>query len=58
MVLNFKDNLIVVTGAARGIGEAVAYEFAKAGARIILLDVLEKVHETGDALKKAGHTGA
>ncbi|KAF2493644.1 3-oxoacyl-reductase [Lophium mytilinum] len=56
MVLDFKDNLIVVTGAARGIGEAVAYEFAKFGARIVLLDVLEKVHETADALKKEGHT--
>ncbi|KAF2808135.1 NAD(P)-binding protein, partial [Mytilinidion resinicola] len=48
--------LILVTGSARGIGQAVAAEYAKFGARIILLDILETVHETADALKKAGHT--
>jgi len=56
MVLDFKDKLVLVTGSARGIGRAVAFEYAKHGARLILLDILESVNETGEDMKKEGYT--
>jgi NAD(P)-dependent dehydrogenase (short-subunit alcohol dehydrogenase family) len=57
MVLDFKDKLILVTGSARGIGRAVAFEYAKHGAHLILLDILATVKETGEDMKKQGYTG-
>lgn len=33
---NFKDKVVIVTGASSGIGEAVAREFAAQGARVVL----------------------
>jgi len=55
--LDFKDKLILVTGAARGIGRGVAFEYAKAGAHLILLDVLgDQVKATAEDMRKEGHT--
>lgn len=44
--MRFKDKVVIVTGAAGGIGTAVAKQFASEGARIVLADL------DGDALKK------
>ncbi len=37
--MNIADKLIVITGAAGGIGAAVAREFAAKGARLVLSDL-------------------
>lgn len=34
--MNFKDKVVVITGASSGIGEALAWEFAGRGARVVL----------------------
>ncbi len=51
----FKDYVVVITGAANGIGEACAYRFAEEGARVVCLDldqsrnqaVAEKCRQSG-----------
>ena len=46
---------VLVTGAARGVGRAIAEACAAAGARLVLADVLEDAgRETADALARAG----
>ena len=45
--MTFKDNVVIITGATKGIGEACAYEFAKEGASVVVtgrsVDLGEKV---------------
>ena len=38
---NFSDQVVLITGAGRGIGEAVSRAFAKTGARLVLVDICE-----------------
>src|SRR5262245_65275863 len=40
MHIRFDDHTIIVTGAARGIGGAIARAFAERGGRVLALDVL------------------
>jgi 3-oxoacyl-[acyl-carrier protein] reductase len=49
-----KDKVVIITGAARGIGKASAEIFAQKGARVYLWDVLPVGEETATEIVKNG----
>jgi len=51
---DFRNKVVVITGAASGIGRALAVEFSKRGARLAISDM----NETGLARTKAKLTGS
>lgn len=61
MVLNekspgeFEGKVVIITGAARGIGKATALEFSTQGATVAIVDVLEKeLNEVSEIIQKTG----
>lgn len=53
--MEFEGQVVLVTGGARGIGQAVAEQFARKGARIVIADVsLESAEKTAQELEAAG----
>ena len=48
----FKDKVVVITGAAHGIGKVTAEEFKKYGAKVCIIDVMENDYFVGDLSKK------
>jgi NAD(P)-dependent dehydrogenase (short-subunit alcohol dehydrogenase family) len=65
-IFDLSGKVALITGASRGIGEAIALAYSQAGAKVILasrkqadLDqVAEKIHDLGgDVLAMAAHTG-
>jgi NAD(P)-dependent dehydrogenase (short-subunit alcohol dehydrogenase family) len=58
-MFDITDRVVVVTGAARGLGATLAGAFAAAGARVVLSDVrLEALEATTQALRVGGATVA
>ncbi len=53
--MDFQDRIVLVTGAARGIGRATAEAFAKAGARVALHQRKAGITELTTALPGSGH---
>lgn len=49
------DRVAIVTGAARGLGAAIARSLAEEGACVVLGDVLDAVHEQADSLTSDGY---
>ena len=53
----FQNKVVIVTGAAQGIGKEVATQYAKSGAKVVLADLNVEVGEEVNAdLKKQGYT--
>lgn len=52
---DFKDKVVIVTGASMGLGKSIAEEFAKAHANVILADIdLEAAEKTKKELEQYG----
>ena len=52
----FEGKTAIVTGAARGIGQAIAVDLATKGANIVICDLQEEwLEETAEAVKKTGN---
>lgn len=55
MEISLKDKVVLVTGAARGVGRGIAREMGKAGARVVLLDKeVELGKESAQLLRDEG----
>lgn len=52
----FEKRVVIATGAASGLGEATAIEFAKEGAHVVLSDISDKGKEVSDQLNKEGYS--
>ena len=50
----FSGKVAIVTGAASGIGKATALRFAKEGAKVVLFDKTDGVHEVAGQINQAG----
>ncbi|NLK50352.1 MAG: 3-oxoacyl-[acyl-carrier-protein] reductase [Candidatus Cloacimonetes bacterium] len=56
MYTDLKDKVVVITGSARGIGFAIAEEFAQTGAKVMVMDIAaEAVESAVQQLRSAGH---
>ncbi len=51
-MFEFSGKISVITGGARGIGRCIAEEFSKAGATVLVIDVLDNDYFVGDLADK------
>ena len=54
--MNLRDRVAIITGAAGGIGAAIAVGYAKQGVKVVIADILDG-KKTVDAIEKAGSKG-
>jgi len=56
--MNLKDKVAIVTGARRGIGEAIALKLAREGAKVVVTDISqEDCQKVVDKIEKTGGEG-
>ncbi|MDA9357034.1 3-oxoacyl-ACP reductase FabG [Flavobacteriaceae bacterium] len=51
---SLKNQIAIITGGARGIGEGVCRVFCKEGAKVFLWDIIDEGQNTADLIKKEG----
>jgi meso-butanediol dehydrogenase/(S,S)-butanediol dehydrogenase/diacetyl reductase len=57
--MRLKDKVVVITGAARGIGRACASAFAEQGARIVVADKdADEARDVAQAIEQGGHVAS
>jgi NAD(P)-dependent dehydrogenase (short-subunit alcohol dehydrogenase family) len=53
--MELRNKIAIVTGGARGIGRAIALEFAKEGAKVVISDIdIDNCELTCDEIKEIG----
>ena len=53
----FQNKTVIITGAAQGIGRSIATHFAKAGANVVIADIIEEFgHQLVEELSTEGHS--
>ena len=51
-MFNFENKIVVITGAAQGIGKCIRETFEKAGAKVCIIDVQVNDYFKGDISEK------
>jgi len=54
IIMGLENKVAIVTGAARGIGKAIARKLSQEGARIVICDLLEELFATAEELRLEG----
>lgn len=53
--MRLKDKVSIITGGAKGIGQATSYKFAQEGAKVVVVDIDEAaINETVEKIKSEG----